>query len=149
MKSTFVPIVCALAIWGCAGPSEMSPQPSANTCPVHRVPLLRIAGYAPSGGTMADPSLDYVRFMAEAESQYPCVRPWFLSEKPRYGWRSKWVACVCTECESSFQNAFVAYRELSEDAKQARFSAVLDRNAEKHQAEADSSAKGSQPFRAQ
>ena len=137
MKSLLLSVVVLLALLGCATPSRKSEQSSPSVCPVHHTPLVRVAGYAPSGRTMADPSWDYVRFMSEAESQYPFVRPWYLSEEPESGWRSNEVALVCTQCQSSFDSAFAAYRQLNEDDKQARFLAVLKKDVEKRKVEPD------------
>jgi hypothetical protein len=127
-------LTCGCLLAGCGtGPVGETPSvnvaksPSPKICPVHHLPLVKVAGYFPSDGTMADPTWDYVRFMSANEAKYPFARPWSLAAAPEKGWSKKSVEPDCPECDKRFKADLAAYEKLSESAKEARFEASLER----------------------
>ena len=122
MKNIILSLLVVGVLCGCM---------KTGVCPRHHIPLVKIKGYAPSRGTMADPTSDYVQYMSEAEAEYPCVTPWYINPEPLSGFRRKVSAKVCSQCNSSFDTAFAAYGELSEDVKEARFLKSLSQSGER------------------
>ena len=90
--------------------SIVQEQKESPLCEIHKIPLTKKTGYAPSEGTYADPSMRYIRFRTDAEHLYPHLAPWYLSERSKAGWDEKEVVTVCRECQNQFDEAYRSYR---------------------------------------
>jgi len=84
--------------------------PQSRLCEVHKIPLAEKTGYAPSQGTYADPSMDYINSRRRSEYLYPHLSPWYLSERSKTGWEKKEKVLICPQCEIQFDKAYSTYR---------------------------------------
>ncbi|MDX9793973.1 MAG: hypothetical protein WC328_07780 [Kiritimatiellia bacterium] len=94
-------------------------------CAIHHTPMVRTVGFVAGENVDADPSWDYVRFMAEAKGKYPNTTPWDFSHRAAPGRKRKAVVETCPVCDSEFQRAFSSFQKLPDSVKDGRCDEAL------------------------
>jgi hypothetical protein len=115
-------VLFTLAFAGCSAAGGGNVKPPRD-CPVHHVPLVKVSGFV-RRGERAYAAWNYVRFLSEAGAKYPHLWPYNVGRKAESGYARISVR-ACPKCDSSFETDYAAYLKLSEEAKEARFVAVL------------------------
>ena len=135
MNTVLTRILCGVLVCapfaGCVSTTKRADK-APESCRVHNRPLESRDGFTIGDGIYADPSRDYVRFMAL--ERYPNVTPWRFSSK-RSDLRSvPSTVRYCPQCDADFEEGFEKFRRLSEERKKVLFEAALRKQIERNKA---------------
>jgi hypothetical protein len=109
--------------------SQSSSPPDTGFCGKHQKQLVEIHGFGPPAGVMVSPSQDLMHFVEG--KKYPNPLPWdFSTEKPQMPAVPRSVF-YCVECNSEWQAAYNAFKELPQEKKLEQWESWLQRQAEK------------------